>query len=249
MSEELRTEQENINEEFVVLKPIQRVWKIFVSPGEVFRSIDIKPNFLLPIIIASVFSLGFYLIFFSEYKALILQAIEQQMVNSPNPLPEEMIQKTANFTAIATVISAPIMTVIGMLINALYYWLFGLILKAKGSYKKYFSLMANVSLVTMLSIILSGIMVLITGEFNIEKPVTSLASLLPDSMMMTPLYGMALQIEVFNIWRLVLIYMGLKEIGELSHKKALIMVLLALFIMMLYLGGTMWISGLANQTI
>lgn len=239
--------QSSINEDVQVLSPLQRAIKIFVSPNEVFRSIHIKPNFWLPVIITVIVTFGFYLLFFSQYKDFLLQSIEDQMRNAPNPLPEEFIQKTARVSAISTVVMTPIMSIAGVLLSALYYWLFGMILKAQAGYKKYLSLMANVSLITLLSVVVMAIMVLITGEFQIEGPITSLASLLPDSMTMTPIFGMATKIEVFTIWRMILIYLGLKEIAGLSSKKSIIIVATAFVLGMLFSGGSIWFSSLMNR--
>lgn len=235
------------NEDFQVLSPFQRVIKIFTSPVEVFRSINVKPNFWLPVIIIIVVTLGFYLLFFSQFKDLLLQSMEEQMRNASNPVPEDFIQKTAKFSAISTVVMTPIISVAGILLSALYYWLFGMLLKGKGGYIKYVSLMANVSLITLLSVIVMSVMVLITGEFQVNEPITSLASLLPDSMFMTPLSGMATKIEVFTIWRMILIYLGLKEIGGLSSKKSLIIVIIAFVLGMLFTGGSIWFSSLMNR--
>ncbi|HNB71149.1 MAG TPA: YIP1 family protein, partial [Acidobacteriota bacterium] len=40
----------------------QRMANIFLSPGEVFEDINRKPDFILPLILTTVLSLGFYLI-------------------------------------------------------------------------------------------------------------------------------------------------------------------------------------------
>lgn len=245
----MNEEKEVLNiEESEPLSALQRIYKIFISPTEVFRSINIKPNFWLPIILVVVFTLGFYFAFFDEFKDLMLEAAEQQVANSPNAPPEGMLEKTINFTAIAIVASSPLVIVIGMLLGALYYWVFGMILKGKGGYLKHFSLMANVSVVTILSVVVAGILAVFTGEYNIQEPVTSLASLLPESMNMTPLYGMLLKFEVFNIWRLVLVYLGIIEIGGLSKKKALIIVGTAFLFGVLYTGGSLWVSTLMRPT-
>lgn len=247
MSYEEKEMQEIVSEEIELLSPIQRVVKVFVSPSEVFKSINVKPNFWMPVILMVVFTLGFYLLFFSQFKEGLLVTMEEQMRNSPNPLPEEFIQKTARISAISTVVMTPVVSIVGMLLSALYYWVFGMILKGKGGYTKHLSLIAHVSLVGLLSVIIMSVMILITGEFQLNEPITSLASLLPDSMNVSPLYGMAVKIEVFTIWRMCLIYLGLKEIGGLSSKKSLIIVITAFVLGMLFTGGSIWFNGVMNK--
>lgn len=245
--EENKEYNEISNEDINPLSPLQRAIKIFISPIEVFRSINIKPNFWLPVIIIVIFTLGFYLLFFSQFKDVLLQSMEEQMRNSPNELPEEFIQKTARASAISTVVLTPIVSVVGILLSALYYWLFVMVLKGKGGYKKHLSLIANVSLIPLLSVIVMGIMILITGEFQVSAPITSLASLFPDGMTMTPFYGMAMKIEIFTIWRMILVYIGLKEIGGLSSKRSLIIVSVAFVFGMLFSGGSIWFSSFMNS--
>lgn len=214
---------EIMGEEIENLTSGQRLLNIFYSPGKVFKSINHKPNFWLPMIITMVISLLFYLAYSGPFGEIMMTTLEAQAATNPAMTPE-FIETLVKIFSIAAIIIAPFSVAFMIFLSALFYWLGSMIFKGHGSYMKYVSIMAHVGLISTISLIVTGLMYLISGEFLLDRPITSLASLLPDSMKMTMLDGLLLNFEVFSIWRLILIAIGIQEISGLSRKKAFVIV-------------------------
>ncbi|PKM50331.1 MAG: hypothetical protein CVV02_11930 [Firmicutes bacterium HGW-Firmicutes-7] len=233
-------ENKEINgEEIEILTPSSRVLSIFYSPKKVFKAINDKPNFWLPMIITMLFTMLFYLTFFGEFKEMLMEVIKL----SGQSISVEYIEKMTTIISGVAIGFAPVIIAIGTFLTALFYWLGVMLFKGKGVYMKYVSLMAHVGLISLLSLVITGIMTILTGEFLISEPVTSLASWLPDSMNMTFLYGILLDVEVFNIWKLTLVAYGIHEIGGLKLSKAFIIVGIIFVIGILFSGGSLLLNA------
>lgn len=230
--------EEKIEEEIEVLTSGERLLNIFYAPGKVFKSINNKPNFWLPMIITIVVNLLLYLVFFGPFRDAMLEGMIAQSVNNP-AMPAEAIEKMSTIIAGVMVGAIPITVAIGIFLLAVFYWLGSMIFKGKGTYMKFVSLMAHVGLISVLSLVVTGIMAIFTGEFLINQPVTSLSSLLPDSMQMSPISVILSSFEVFNIWRLLLVALGIQEISGISRSKAFLIVGIIFLIGILISGGSM----------
>lgn len=222
MSKEYEVEAMQLDQE-EVLTPAKRLIDIFFSPGKVFKSIAIKPNRLLPLVVIGVVTFLLFLLSMGNYKDLMISAMEQQYAQMGIEMSGDYIETITNIMGIVSLIFSPIAVVAGVFLSALYYWLFVKILKGVGTYKQYASVMAHVAMITVLATLVSGITTILTGEYALV-PLTSLASLLPEGMKQGFLYGALSAVEVFNIWRVILIAIALKQISGLKNSKITIIV-------------------------
>lgn len=239
------SEQESIinEEEIITVSPLNRLIMVFTSPTKAFKAIKQKPNILLPALVTGLVVLLFFLIFMQQHKEIYFQLMEQQMVKANPNVTSEMINTTVNFTLYSTIIVTPIFTVAAFFLSALYYWVFVLIFSGEGKYKHFASLIAHVGLISLLQYIVRGIMIAITGDVSTDLLVTSAASLLPISMKNSLLYFALTKIEVFNIWRLIVIIIGLKEISRLKNYKVYIIAGVAFFAVLIYTTVSLYMSS------
>jgi len=77
----------------------------------------------------------------------------------------------------------------------------------------------------------------------VQEPITSLAVFLPASMKGTVAYALVLPFEVFNIWGLIVTYIGLKTVTGMSKKAALIAVVAAFIFSLLMASGSIIIAN------
>ncbi|WP_245838584.1 Yip1 family protein [Marininema halotolerans] len=110
----------------------------------------------------------------------------------------------------------------GLLLTALFQWLFLLLLGGEAGYKKVFALNVYLSVIVLLGSIVQGVGMLLTGDVDAKDlenltSVTSLAAIIPtDTHMMKAVLS---SIEVFSIWHLILTAMGLTVVGKVSSAK------------------------------
>lgn len=236
-------EFEEINvSEVEVLTPTQKLVGIFFSPGKVFQSILVKPNKFLPLLVIGVLTLGLFLINMGDYKALMLGSLEQTYAAQGIDVSADFIETFAKIFTIASVVLSPAVAIGGVFLIALYYWVFLKIFKGAVPYKQMTSLIAHLGMITLLATLVSSITVVLTGEYA-TVPLTSLASLFPDSMNHGFLYGALSTIEVFKVWRLVLLVIALKQMTDLKPVKVYVIVGIAFLLGMISTGITLGMNS------
>lgn len=229
-------------EEEIELSGVQRFFGIFVSPTKVFKSIRKNPKILMPLIIVPLAAIVFYLLFFKAYQDYILVTLEAQYEQMEIALTEDMAGFLTTFGTVTGIVVPPITIVVGMFFSAAYYWLGVKIFKGEVSYKQLLSLVAHVALIGILSWVVLGITNWLGGTFAIDEPATSLASFMPEYMHGGFLYGFMMNVEVFKIWGVILLGMGLAEIARISKSKAYILVCIAFLFSSLITGLSLWIN-------
>jgi hypothetical protein len=237
---------EVIESEGTVLNSFQCLMNIFISPSKVFQSIEKKPKILLPLIIAPLILLAFYLVSFSSFKETLLTTTEQIYANMDAGFTDEYIKSMVDVSAITQVITQPLVLVGMMFFSALYYWLGVKITKGTITYKTTLSLVAYSGLVSMLSYIVLLIVNLLNGDFTVY-PLTSLSTLLPSQMEGGFIYGLLMNMEVFTLWRYILIALGLIHIAKISKAKSYTLVGIAFIFTSLYIGLSLWVTSLVSK--
>ena len=87
--------------------------------------------------------------------------------------------------------------------------------------KKYFSMMAYISIISVVGMVLNGLYVYFMGG-SITTYVTSVSSLFDQGTTGAFLNGILLNIEVFNIWAYVLYGMGFIYVGGVDKRRSAI---------------------------
>ncbi len=200
----------------------QRIAWTFTSPSRVFDDIrEGRVKWWQPWLVVSVIYLGI------GYLSLPVQRVLVEL--NPRGADPEMIDKQLEmmdrFGLIQLGATPVVMLFVGFLVAGLTYGLVS-ILAADSSFKKYFTLTWYASVVASVSQVLSVIIVRARGVDMIEGPAdasvtASLKFLAPDPGVLNALLS---TIELFAIWSLVLIGMGLMRIFGLSRTQAIVAV-------------------------
>lgn len=213
----------NINgTENQTIKPMnfmQRAAGVVFSPAETMKNISVKPGFLFPLILIAITSFLFIFLNFDMYKEYTLEATRDMMVKMNADIPEEQLLKQVDFSTIIGLVGAPFGGVIGWLIGAAILFAAVKIFKGEGNLKQYLSVTGYAYVIMTFSIILTTVVSHITGTFNMQTSVTSLASLLPTNMEGNFVFGLLNGIEVFSIWYYVVIGIGTSVVSKLEKKK------------------------------
>ncbi len=221
---------------------LQRLIGIFISPKKVFESLKQKPNILMPMIVLPLVGLLYYLLFWGIYEIQLIHIIEEQSAKLNIVLTQENLAMQLTFSKIITLVGVVLGILIAFLLSALFYYIAAKIVKTKLSYKKSLSIVTHTGLIGLLSWIIMIVVTATTGEMFIEAPITSLASLLPETMSSTFIYGVCKIIEVFSIWSTCLAAFGLMIIGNLTKKQAVIIVIIGFAISALISGVSVLIT-------
>ena len=197
----------------------ERLMGIFISPAETFADVARKPDFLAPLILGVLGAIAVTetMLWKIGMERIVRTSIEQSG-RASSMSPEQMDQAVrqgarigAIFAHIGGIVGAPIVLLVlaglGLLIVSL---IFG----AQTKFKTVFSLICYANLVSLLGSLMAAAVILFgdPDHFNPQNPVPSnVGFFLNPREVSKPLYSLASAADIFSIWLLILIAVGLAE--------------------------------------
>jgi hypothetical protein len=211
-------------EEQARLGPLSRLTGTLLSPGETFADVNRKPTWIAPILIAIITAVVLSLFYDWRVKPDYLEITRQQMkerVRGGEMPPEETIQKAADISSKINWVYAIVFPPIGVLFIAGVFALCMLLIQAQTTFKKILSVVAwSFSGVGVVSTIVIAASVAIRETESLKNvpwyyasrySATNLAAILsPDSAVLKAIEG---SLDVFSIWRIILLSIGLAAIA------------------------------------
>jgi hypothetical protein len=202
---------------------------IFFSPGDAFRKLREKPNWIAPLIVVLIFGIAVSIVAVSkvDVRAKAEEAMRQQ------GLTEEQVQQRMeqagpfmNSPVLkygGPVFSVLFITVAALLVSALVLnWIVAMLGVPQGNFMLAFSVVSWAALVRVVASIVRGILVFLRGPEHLS---TGLSLLVPG---VKAGFGYAFLngVDVFSIWEVILVAMGLKIAFDLKGRSAYLYVLL-----------------------
>lgn len=225
-------------EEGKTMNPVEKVFGILLAPTQTFRALREKSEVWIPIIIVPVMMALYYVLFWSSYEVTLIEQLETTYASMGMDVNAAMIEQAVGMQRVITPISTVVGFFIMLTLSAVYYLVCSKIAKGELTFGSAFVLSAYASLVVIVSEAFKWIMTLVLGQYNVMMPMTSLASLLPESMQGTLLYYASVPVEIFAIWSMIITFIGLRVMGKLSQKAAGITVGLQFALILLMSVGT-----------
>ena len=201
-----------------------KVFNLFFEPRKVFQSLSIKPTWIVPFIIVALLGMGF---FYFTYPYIMDQQVQRIQDNDkiPQQAKENIIEKLKeqNHPPLWQLGIAPAGTLVSfVVIAAILFFVFNVLLGGDSSFRRVFSLYSYSSLVAIPSMVIKFPLIMARGNMNVQ---TSLALLLSPDSQGSFLYSVLSSFDVFNIWQVILVSMGLGVMYKFSTKKAFVAVL------------------------
>ncbi len=197
----------------------ERLMGIFISPGETLADVARKPDFLAPLILLVLGAIAVTetMLWKIGLERIVRMSIEQSS-RASSMSPEQMDQAVSQGARIGGIL-AHIGGVVGppiglLIIAALGLLIVNLILGAQAKFKTVFSMICYADLVTLLGALMA-LAVILFGDpdhFNAQNPVpANVGFFLNPHEVSKPLYSLASSADIFTIWFLILIAIGLSE--------------------------------------
>jgi hypothetical protein len=197
----------------------ERLMGIFISPAETFADVARKPGFVAPLILAVLGAIAVTetMLWKIGMERIVRASIEQSS-RASSMSPEQIDQAVrqgarfvAIFARIGEIVGAPIVLLV---LAGLGLLIVNLIFGARTKFKTVFSLICYANLVSLLGSLMA-VAVILFGDpdhFNPESPVPSnVGFFLNPREVSKPLYSLASSADIFSIWLLILIAVGLAE--------------------------------------
>ena len=197
----------------------ERLMGIFISPPATLADVARKPDFVAPLILAVVGSVAVTetMLWKIGVERIVRMSIEQSgraSSMSPDQI-DQAVHQGAKIGAIFAHIGGIVVPPIAMLIIAgLGILIVNLIFGARTKFKTVFSLICYANLVSLLGALMA-LAVILFGDpdhYNAQNPVPSnVGFFLNPREVSKPLYSLASSADIFTIWFLILIAIGLSE--------------------------------------
>jgi len=229
----------------------QRIIGVLFSPGETFDSIVKRPNILGPLLVFVVISVlsAVAVAVKVDFDALAREAIEA----NPNIPPDKAAGAVGMTKAIMKVsmYASPVLIVLMLVITAgiclLAFKMFG----GEGDFNIALSVTTYAWFPRLIRGILGAIVMLSKGSLSIyelQNPIVSNLGFLFDPKTQPVQYAMGSALDVFNIWSLVLLIIGLAAMSKFSKaKSATIVIVMWLVVNLLSLIGPAMQAKRLNQ--
>jgi hypothetical protein len=201
-----------------------KILNLFFEPKRVFESLKIKPTWLVPVIIVALLGMSFY---YFAYPMIMSEQIAKIEANEKIPAEQkeaiiEKMQGTGHPPAWQLGIS-PIAALIYFLVaSAVLFFVFNVLLGGDSSFRKVFSVYCYSALVGIPATIVKLPLTLVKKSADVQ---TSLALLLSPDVKEKFLYKVFSSFDIFVIWQVILISMGMGVLYKYSTKKAFTAVL------------------------
>lgn len=227
--------EENL-EETEQLSARDRIIGVFISPRKVMKSLAKNPKILLPIIISIIVPLIALVLNYSVFKDALMSAMETELANMGEELTPDMMKLLGIIGVMGTIIGAVGTVLMDLLVISLA--LLGIIkiLKGKGSFRQYLSVVSHAGLIVLLIFIVTTIVSNISGKLDLNVSITSLAAVLPKSLQGSFIYAVLNNVEFFNIWQYCVVGIGVSEVSGLGKSKSYAIVATVYFATLLLAG-------------
>lgn len=200
------------------ISPVGRLFGVLFSPGKTFGDIVRKPTWVAPFVVLVVLSLGASIIFVQrvDWRDYISQQIDKspQAGQLTADQKEQRVEMGAKFAPIFGDVAGAVFPACILLLTTLVMWgAYSLLAGVNTGFKTSFSITAHSFMTAIISTPIFLLIILLKPRdtIDVDNPVaTNVAAFLPAEIPKW-LFTLAKQIDIFTIWTLLLIGIGLRR--------------------------------------
>ncbi|HPG39720.1 MAG TPA: YIP1 family protein [bacterium] len=223
---------------------LSRIIGVFVSPAATFNAIAAKPKWLVPGIILIIISLGTtYLlspIISVEQRQKAVEQMEKRGMEQEQI--DEAMAKSEQIMKISLYPTVVISSIIMFVLTAAIWLFFGnVVLGGKAKFEQLLGVVVYRAFIPTVGMLIKAPLMISQKTMNIHF---SLATFMPDSAKDTFLYKVLAQFELFNIWAIIALCIGIAVCAKLPTKKVWPLVAIIYVIWFLASAG---LAGLLGQ--
>ncbi|MBN2355083.1 YIP1 family protein [candidate division KSB1 bacterium] len=201
------------------LNLIQRIINVFTNPSATFKAVKVRPSWLMPVIIVLVLSLVMtYLlqpVIIQEQRAKTITSLEERGMSQDQI--DEALAQSEKFMKYLIIPMGAIGILVALLLSAAV-WLFvsKTLLGGSAQYSQMLEVSAYSSLITTLGGFIKLPIMLQKETLNVHF---SLATFMSDSAKDTFIYKFLVNSDLFNIWSIAVLCIGIAIVSGLKVKK------------------------------
>ena len=196
-------------------RDIKNLLKIITNPIEAFVNLKEKPNCFLPIVCIIVGTITIAFLTFPFAAQIVRHSI-------PAGLDEKQIEirlKVVKIMSYISLILTPFILIISWIVKSLLIWLISQLFDGAARFKQVFSIICHTAIITFFKEIFALFLIYLKGPERITK-ISDIqfawgldAFTSPDKVSF-PLYTFLSHINVFSIWYVVVLTLGIAMVNE-----------------------------------
>lgn len=197
-----------------------------------------KPRVLFWLILGSVMTAVPFAVRMPLYEEMVRKSIAAQseyLESFGLEMTPEMIEAGLSSGLVTGLVTMPFQAAVVFLLTALLYYIIMRIMGGEGKFKAYLSVVVHAGIISVLYTLMLTAISYYTGSLHQTAALTSLASLVSPEDVDPYVYGFLAGIDVFTIWRYVLMAIGFTAVSKLK-KKHVYIVTAIIFIIGLVIG-------------
>jgi len=196
-----------------------KVVNLFFEPARVFESLKVKPTWLVPFIIVALLGMGFY---YFAYPMIIAEQIAKIEANERIPADQkeiiiERMRESEHPPIWQLGISPAGMLIYFAVASAVLFFVFNVLLGGDSTFRRVFSVYCYSGLVGIPATIVKLPLTLVKKTADVQ---TSLALLLSPDVKESFLYKILSSFDIFVIWQVILVSIGIGVLYKYTTKKA-----------------------------
>jgi hypothetical protein len=203
--------------------PFQRLWGVLAQPGKTFVSIDQRPTWLFPVIVLILVAI-ISSVLVADYR---IQEARQKIAQNSQLTPEQREQiyermdeqQSKPIMKLLSYVIGPIVAVFFIIffVSAVLYFGGTVILGGETGFKKILAVYSWSSMVAIPALLLKTPLMLIKESAQVH---TSLAALMPSGTEESILFKILTHTDLFTIWEIYLVSIGLAVVYRFTTRKA-----------------------------
>lgn len=219
-----------------------KIINLFFEPKKVFESLRIKPTWLVPFIIVAILGIGS---FYFTYPLMMKQQVEKIRENEkiPDEQKQTIIEKMTeqDHPPLWQLPFAPVgVIVVFAIVSAVLFFVFNVLLGGDSTFRRVFSVFCYSSLIGIPSMVVKFPLTMMKQDLNVQ---TSLALLLSADNKDTFLYRVLSGFDIFTLWQVILISIGMGVLYSYTTKKAFTVVFVLWVLLILGMSGLSSLLG------
>jgi hypothetical protein len=219
-----------------------KVINIFFEPKKVFESLKIKPTWLVPFLIVAILGIGS---FYFTYPFMMKQQVEKITENEriPDEQKQMIIEKMTeqNHPPLWQLPFAPVgVLIVFAILSAVLFFVFNVLLGGDSTFRRVFSVYCYSNLIAIPAMIVKFPLIMMKKDLGVQ---TSLALLLSADSKDTFLYRIFSGFDIFTLWQVILVSIGLGVLYRYTTKKAFTVVFVLWILLILGMSGLSSLFG------
>ena len=217
-------QEEGQDEEGMEMSFIARIAGVFLDPRKTFLSLEHKPDFIVPLVLLALVVFVCTWAAWPVIEASSMEMMQERLLDRgmEQDQIDQFMEQQQKFGKVSGLAGGPVSTFfIALIVSGILLFAGNIVMGGNSTYKQMLCVYSYSSLIGIIAYIIRTILMMMKGTIHVY---TSLAALFPLDMKDSMVFKTAGIFDVFTIWKIIVIAIGMGVMYRMDFKKPLIVV-------------------------